>query len=329
MKTFIRLIVVACFAGAALAQQPNQPPKPGPEYQRLQLWVVEWTYEGESQTTFLGPSEKFTGRMTARSISNGFGLESVSNQQSPSGEKQTVEVDTYDPVTKSYPHIVVSSDGSFYQGSFTVNGSVGRWEGIWVVNGKRYKNRGTNTVAPDGMSYVDHGEVSEDGKAWVPWFTTKFTKVQDSEKSAVEATVRAEAQALQNYNLAETKSFLTSDARWIEDSLPEKITNVEWTYFEELKAAGVRLTHRLHDFETHVLGDVAWVTYADDAVSSADSTEGQKLLLQSPTAKEDCVSQGTNVSCSVTNVETEVLVKTPSGWKVALGQTSRLPKAQK
>jgi hypothetical protein len=78
-----------------------------------------------------------------------------------------------------------------------------------------------------------------------------------------------------------------------------------------------------------VLGDVAWVTYADDAVSSADSTEGQKLLLQSPTAKEDCVSQGTNVSCSVTNVETEVLVKTPSGWKVALGQTSRLPKAQK
>ena len=327
MKTVVRLIVVACFAGAAVAQQPNQPPKPGPEQQKLQLWVGEWTYEYESQATFLGPGEKATGRITARSISNGFGLESVSNEQSPSGEKQTVEVDTYDPATKSYPHIVVSSDGSFYQGSFTVNGSVGTWEGIWVVNGKRYKNRGTNTVAPDGMSYIDHGEISVDGKTWVPWFTTEFTKVQDNEKSAVEATVRAEAQALQDYNFAEAKSLLTSDARWIEDSLPEKITNIEWTDFEKLKAAGVRLTYRPHDFKTHVQGDVAWATVILDSTFSADSTEGQNLLLQS--AKEYCLSQANHVSCEVTFVESEVLVKTPSGWRIALGHSSRLSKAQK
>jgi len=102
MKTFVGLIVVACFAGAVFAQQPNQPPKPGPEQQKLQLWAGEWNYEGESHTTFLGPGEKFTGRMTARSILNGLGLESLSNEQRPSGEKQTVEIDTYDPVTKSY-----------------------------------------------------------------------------------------------------------------------------------------------------------------------------------------------------------------------------------
>ncbi|MGB2676715.1 MAG: hypothetical protein WAN12_06505 [Candidatus Acidiferrum sp.] len=40
MKTVMKLIAVACFAGAAFAQQPNQPPKPGPEYQELQLWVI-------------------------------------------------------------------------------------------------------------------------------------------------------------------------------------------------------------------------------------------------------------------------------------------------
>jgi ketosteroid isomerase-like protein len=327
MKTFIRLIVVACFAGAAFAQQPNQPPKPGPEHQKLQMWAGEWTLEGESQTTFLGPGEKFTGRLTARSILNGFGLESVSNEQSPSGEKQTVEIDTYDPVTKSYPDTNVSSDGSFFQGSFTVNGSVGTWEGTSMVSGQRYRSRGTSTVAPDGTSYIDHGEISVDGKTWVPLFTFKYTKVQDNEKSAVEATVRGFEQAVQDYNLAKVKSLLTPDARWIEHSLPVKIED-EWQWFDKANATGVRTSYRPHDFETHVQGDVAWVTSTIDGTFSADSAETQKLLLR-PQPDKECSSQGTHVSCSITYVESEVLVKTPSGWKIALGHTSRLPKAQK
>ncbi|SPF39675.1 exported hypothetical protein [Candidatus Sulfotelmatobacter kueseliae] len=327
MKTFIRLIVVACFAGAAFAQQPNQPPKPGPEQQKLQLWAGEWTYEGERQTTFLGPGEKFTGKMTARSISNGFGLESVSNQQSPSGEKQTVEIDTYDPVTKSYPDTNVSSDGSFFQGSFTVSGSLATWEGISVVNGQRYKNRGTSTVASDGMSYIDRGEISVGGKTWVPWFTTRFTKVQDSEKTAVEETVRDFEQAVQDYNLAKVRSLLTPEARWIEDSLPQTI-DVLWPAFEQLKSAGVHITYRVHDFETHVQGEVAWVTVSLDSTPSADSAEGQKLLM-SLTPDVDCSSQGTHASCNITYVESMVLVKTPGGWKITLGHTSRLPKDQK
>jgi hypothetical protein len=177
MKTLVRLMVVACFAGVAFAQQPNQPPKPGPEHQKLELWVGEWTYEGESQTTFLGPGEKFTGRMTGRSILNGFGLEVVFNEHAPSGETQTVEVDTYDPVTKSYPAFSASSDGSFSQGSFTVNGTVGTYEMSSVADGKQFKVRGTDAVAPDGMSITNHGEISVDGKTWVPWFTQKATKV--------------------------------------------------------------------------------------------------------------------------------------------------------
>jgi ketosteroid isomerase-like protein len=326
MKTLVRLIVVVCFAGVAFAQQPSQPPKPGPELQKLQLWVGEWSYEGENQTTFLGPGEKFTGRMTGRSISNGFGLAIF--DPSPSGETQTVEVDTYDPVTKSYPYISVSDDGSYSQGSFTMSGSVATWEGTSMVNGKRYQDRGTDAVAPDGMSLTRHGEVSEDGKTWVPWFTLKAIKVQDDEKSAVEATVREFEQACQDYNHAKVNSLFTPDARWIEYSLSVKADD-NWRQFEESKAAGIRITYWLHDFVTHVQGDVAWVTLTNDATFSADSAEGQKLLLQSRRAKEDCSSLGTHVSCSLTVVESMVLVKTPSGWKIALGHSSRAPKAQK
>jgi ketosteroid isomerase-like protein len=328
MRTLVRLIVVACFAGLSSGQQPAQPPKPGPELQKLQLWVGEWSYEGESQTTFLGPGEKFTGRMTGRSILNGFGLETVDNEHAPSGDTQTVEVDTYDPVTKSYPYITVSSDGSFSQGSFTVSGSVATVEGSSMANGKRYKERDTDAVAPDGMSLTRSGEVSEDGKTWVPWFTLKATKVQDSEKSAVEAAVRDFAQAVQDYNFAKANSLVTPDARWIEHSLPRKLDDGEWPGFEKNKAAGIHITYRPHDFETQVQGDVAWVTVITDSTFSAESEEGQKLLLH-PTPDKECSSQGTHVSCNITFVESMVLVKTPSGWKIALGHTSRLPKAPK
>jgi len=83
MKTLVRLIVVACFARSGLCPATEPAAETRPELQKLQLWVGEWTYEGESPTTFLGPGEKFTGRMTGRFILNGFGLETVDDEQSP------------------------------------------------------------------------------------------------------------------------------------------------------------------------------------------------------------------------------------------------------
>ena len=88
---------------------------------------------------------------------------------------------------------------------------------------------------------------------------TERVSAQDNEKSAVEAAVRDFEQAFQDYDNAKLNSLLTPDARWIQDSLPNKI-DVEWKMFDKPKAAGIRITERPHDFETHVHGDVAWVT---------------------------------------------------------------------
>lgn len=317
MKALMRFIMVACFAGNVFAQQPNQPPTLSPEQRKMQFWVGEWTYDGD----------KFTGTPTGRSILNGFGFESVFNEQSPSGETQSVEVDTYDSVTESYPYISVSSDGSFDQGSFTVRGSVAAWQGTVMVKGKQYKERGTDAVAPDGMSSAKYGEISVEGKTWVPWSTYKATEVQDDEKSAVEATVREFELAVQDYNLEKVKSLLTPEARWIEHSLPNNV-DVEIQTIEKLKSAGIHIAYRLHDLDAHVQGDVAWVTLNMDGTFNADSAEGQKLL-QHPAPDKECVSQGSHVSCEITFVESQVLVKTPSGWKIALGHTSRVLKERK
>ncbi len=141
---------------------------------------------------------------------------------------------------------------------------------------------------------------------------------QDSEKSAVEGTVRSLEQAAQDYNLARVISLLTPDARWIENSLPAKAVDLEWPEFEKAKAAGVRITIRPYDFETHVQGDVAWVTLTLDETLAGHSLEAQKFL------HLDAAGE-----VKATWVESEVLVKTPSGWKIALGHSSLLPKAQK
>ncbi|MGA7573143.1 MAG: nuclear transport factor 2 family protein [Terriglobales bacterium] len=154
---------------------------------------------------------------------------------------------------------------------------------------------------------------------------TERVLAQDNEKSAVEATVRDLEQSVQDYNHAKVNSLFTPEARWIEGSLPRKIED-EWQLIDKLKAAGIRIAYRLHDFETHVQGDVAWVTVTLDSTFSADSAEGQKLL---PHKDEGGCIVGKPCESRTTYVESEVLVKTPSGWKIALGHTSLLPKAQK
>jgi len=175
------------------------------------------------------------------------------------------------------------------------------------------------------MSGTMRGEISEDGKTWVPLYATKSTKVQDSEKSAVEATVRGLEQGVQEFNRDKVSSLLTPDARWIEHSLPVKFDD-EWQLVDKLKVAGIRIAYQLHDLETHVEGDVAWVTLTIDGTFSADSAEGQKLLPHK--AESGCVA-GNPCESRMTYVESEVLVKTSSGWKIALGHTTALPKAPK
>jgi 7,8-dihydropterin-6-yl-methyl-4-(beta-D-ribofuranosyl)aminobenzene 5'-phosphate synthase len=164
--------------GKGSAQQPNAPPRPSPEHQKLALWFGEWIYEGDYVTTPLGPGGKFTGRMTGRPILDGFGGEYVFLENGPSGETRTVEIDSYDPVAKNYPNICICSDGSLGHIPYTMNGNVASWEGNSVIGGRRVGDRGTDAVASDGMSFTKKGEIRVDGKTWVPFVTLKATKVK-------------------------------------------------------------------------------------------------------------------------------------------------------
>jgi hypothetical protein len=178
MRTLMTLIAAVCFSGTAIAQQPNQPAKPGPELRKMAAWYGDWTYETEIQKTPLGPGAKVTGKMTARPVLNGFAVECVYDEKGPAGETHGFELCWYDPAAKKYAYIYLSNDGYMEQGPFMMTDNGDTWEANCVAGGIPFKMRGVETVLSGGMVITRKAEMSVDGKTWLPYWTGKLTKVK-------------------------------------------------------------------------------------------------------------------------------------------------------
>jgi ketosteroid isomerase-like protein len=140
---------------------------------------------------------------------------------------------------------------------------------------------------------------------------------QIDEKRAVESTVRAFEQAVQEFDFSKANSLLAPDARWIEEESPPAPAN-EWSqWWQDAKAAKLRMTNRPHDFEIHIHGEVAWVTVFVDTTIKVDNDAARALTKNNHPNEREWTTHA---------VETEVLLKTPHGWKIVLGHTSILPK---
>jgi hypothetical protein len=160
-------------------------------------------------------------------------------------------------------------------------------------------------------------------------FSAKCVAAQVDDKRAVKTTVRAMEQAVQDYDFAKQDSLLAPGARWIERSLPLPAANDGTGFFVEAKAAKVRLINRPHDFDINILGDVAWITVLVDVTTVADNEAARALLARTELAETGKPSPQSQHEWRATYVESEVLVKTPKGWKITLAHTSRLPEKDK
>lgn len=134
---------------------------------------------------------------------------------------------------------------------------------------------------------------------------------EEDEKEAAITVVLAHEQAVQAYDFDKVDSLHTPDARGIEESYPHPIEPEERRSYQPMKDAGVRIDYHPQDAMAEVRGDVAWVTVTLHSVWTADTTAGRAILAGN--------------EWRATFVESFVLVKTPKGWKIALGHTSMLP----
>jgi len=139
---------------------------------------------------------------------------------------------------------------------------------------------------------------------------TRTASEEDDKKTAINV-VLAHEQAVQAYDFDKVDSLHTPDARGIEESYPHPLEPDERRSYQAYKDAGIRIDYHPQDAVAEVRANVAWVTVTLHSVWTADTPAGQAML---------GVREG-----YATYVESFILVKTPAGWKIALGHTSMLP----
>ena len=149
---------------------------------------------------------------------------------------------------------------------------------------------------------------------------------KSDDKAAVEAIVRDYEEAVQLFDFSRADALLAPNAKWIERSMPEAAAMGEGAgFWAEAKEAKVRVTNRPYDFEIHLQGDVAWVTLLVDVTMMTDNESARTLLARIETEETGKTSDPNQGVWRATYTESEVLVKTLSGWRISLGHTSRLP----
>ncbi len=177
MKRLLVLVLLA-LAVPCLGRAQTAPAKPGPEHKKLEIWVGNWTYEGENKATPIGVAGKVTGKYSVRPILGGFFVEFRGEEKGLAGLIEWVEIDGYDPVTKQFTWTSFDNGGGSQAVTYTIDGTTVSYSGTQVVGGKHAKMRGTAVFAPDFNSNIQKTEVSLDGKTWLPSFEGKATRVK-------------------------------------------------------------------------------------------------------------------------------------------------------
>ncbi len=163
-------------AGAPKAQAPAA--KAAPEYKKLEIWLGDWTYEGEAQASPAGPAGKFTGKVSVKPILNGRCVQWQGEDQGPTGTTEWFEVDSYNPATKKFAWNSWSTSGDVQNVAYSIDGANVAYAGTLVTGGKQVRIRGTVVFSDNNAVQVQKGEVSTDGKTWTPYVELKVTKTK-------------------------------------------------------------------------------------------------------------------------------------------------------
>jgi hypothetical protein len=173
MRGFSLALGLVCTLLMAGAQA--QAPKPGPEQKRLDVFVGNWTFEGEAKPGPGGPGGKVTGTDRNQML-GGFFMERRFEEKGPMGELRGVLILGYDPTKKTYIASGFDSAGGFSSGTIAVSGNTWTFSASGVSGGKPMQTRCPLTFAAGNNSFTVTCEVSTDGKNWTPSFEGRWTK---------------------------------------------------------------------------------------------------------------------------------------------------------
>lgn len=135
------MALVCMFAGAALAQAPAGPPKPGPEHEKLAYFAGKWASEGDSKPSPYGPAGKFTFTQTCKWYEGKFALVCDSDGKMMDLSVKGHSVMSWDPSEKTYTYFETNTMGEVVFARGTVSGDTWTWTNESKVNGKPVRGR--------------------------------------------------------------------------------------------------------------------------------------------------------------------------------------------
>jgi hypothetical protein len=188
MKSILSAVAALfVLTGAVAAQTPASKPeaekkaaaqapparKPGAEQKRIGYFAGQWTFQGESKPSPMGPGGKITANETCEWFAGGFSMVCRSKGTGPMGPGTSMSILSYDAGRKAYTYHAISSfgDAIFVRGN--VDGKVWTYADEVTIEGKPMKIRAMVTEeSPTSYSFkleasFDNGPfaVMEEGKA--------------------------------------------------------------------------------------------------------------------------------------------------------------------
>ena len=149
----------------ALAQNPPQMPKPGPEQKNLGYFVGVWQTTGDMKPGPMGPGGKFSGMDHIEWMPGGFFMVSHTTGSSSMGKETGLAIYGYDADKKVYTYDEFNSRGEVVHATGTYDGKVWAWSADLNMGGNTVKTHFILTeTSPTAYTYKF--EMSQDGNNW-------------------------------------------------------------------------------------------------------------------------------------------------------------------
>jgi hypothetical protein len=181
MKSVLHTLAACAFVSVISVQvaaaQGGQPPKPGPEHERLGYFVGKWTAEGEVKPGPMGPGGKMTTSDNCEWFEGHYSVICRSEGTTPSGPAKSIGILGYSPEEKVYTYYGVDNSSmtmaSVPKG--TLKGDTWTYTDAGTMGGKKYKSRVIiKELSPTSYSFKMDMQ-GPDGK-WMPMMESKNTK---------------------------------------------------------------------------------------------------------------------------------------------------------
>jgi hypothetical protein len=159
------------------AAQGQQPPKPGPEHQRLAFFVGKWKAEGEVKPGPMGPGGKMSTTDTCEWFEGRYSVICRSEGTTPMGPSKSIGILGYSTEDKAYTYYGVDNSGMTMSSvpKGTLKGDTWTYTDEGTMGGQKYKSRVIiKEVSPKEYNFRMDMQ-GPDGK-WVTAMESKNTK---------------------------------------------------------------------------------------------------------------------------------------------------------